>query len=148
MTTTTATHRGHKLTTIFDRHNVSIPPDLAADIDVPVLTGPQRQGDVGIFPRPPAGAAELTSMSPIPAEGVRVVRGEATGNAHILHADGPAVLWSPSSNGLRLGVLHVPAGSTAWLIHTDEHGANGIGAGTFVLTGKREQADEIRRVAD
>jgi len=105
MTTTTATHRGHKLTTIFDRHNVSIPPDLAADIDVPVLTGPQRQGDVGIFPRPPAGAAELTSMSPIPAEGVRVVRGEATGNAHILHADGPAVLWSASSGGLRLGVL-------------------------------------------
>ena len=86
-------------------------------------------------------------MTAVPVEGVRVVRGEATGNAHILHADGPA-MWAPSSDGLRLGVLHVPAGSVAWLIHTDEHGANGIAAGTYVVTGKREQADEIRRVAD
>jgi hypothetical protein len=45
-------------------------------------------------------------------------------------------------------VLDVPEGAVAYLIHTDEHGANGIGPGTYRLTGKREQADEIRRVAD
>jgi hypothetical protein len=45
-------------------------------------------------------------------------------------------------------VLDVAKGATAYLIHTDEHGANGIGPGTYRLTGKREQADEIRRVAD
>lgn len=136
------------ITTLFARHQVMIPPDLAADIDVPVLSGPQRQGDVLIVPRPKLGTAERAAMSPVTADGVRVVRGEATGNAHILHADGPGVTWLPSEDGMRLGVLDVPEGAVAWLIHTDEHGANGIAPGTYVLTGKREQADEVRRVAD
>ena len=138
----------HTVSTLFARHDIALPPDLVADIDVPVLAGPQRQGDVGIFPRPPVGAAVLAGFVLVPAGGVRVVAGEATGNAHILHADGP-VLWSPSvRDQLRLGVVHVPEGATAWLIHTDEHGANGLAPGTYVLTGKREQADELRRVAD
>ena len=45
------------VSTLFARHQITVPPDLAADIDVPVLAGPQRQGDVGIFPRPAVGAA-------------------------------------------------------------------------------------------
>lgn len=32
--------------------------------------------------------------------------------------------------------------------HTDEHGANAMGPGTYVVRGKREEADAIRRVAD
>ena len=39
-------------------------------------------------------------------------------------------------------------GSVAHLIHTDEHGCNAVGPGVYVLHGKREQAEEIRRVAD
>lgn len=136
------------LQTILDRADITAADQALADIDVPVLTGLQRQGDVLIFPRPAIGAAEAAAMTPVPPAGVAVVRGEATGNSHLLYADGP-VLWdAPSSDMLRLGVLHVPTGSVAWLIHTDEHGANGIGPGTYVLLGKREQADELRRVAD
>lgn len=138
------------LTTILNRAGVTTPdPDLA-DLEIPILTGPQRQGDVLITPRPPLGHAEHTTMTPIPAHGTPVVIGEATGNTHLLQPDpNTNALWTPSTNtGLTLGVLHVPAGGTAWLIHTDEHGANGIGPGTYTLRGKREQADEIRRVAD
>ena len=142
------------LTAILARHAVGVADDLIADIDVPVLTGVQRQGDVGIFPRPPIGAAEIGQMTNVPATGVAVVRGEfATGaNSHILSPEpGSEILWAPASpreGSVLLGVLHVPDGAVAWLIHTDEHGANGIGPGTYTLRGKREQADEIRRVAD
>jgi len=135
-----------------DLANVTIPPELEASAMVPVLTGPQRQGDVGIFPRPAVGAAERAAFVEVPTAGIAVVRGEAaTGaNSHILHGDGP-VFWSESptrDGGVTLGILDVPEGSTAYLIHTDEHGANAMGPGTYRVTGKREQADEIRRVAD
>lgn len=136
------------------KHNISLPDDLIADVEVPVLTGPQCQGDVGIWPTSKAPIpAELTDADKVPAEGIAVVRGEATtgGNAHILDAYHGDVYWQPvsdRSDALTLGVLHVPEGSTAMLTHTEEHTSNGIGPGTYVLTGKREQADKIRRVAD
>lgn len=134
---------------LLDPHRIVVPDDLDS-IEVPVLTGPQRQGDVGVFPRPALGAAEPKG-SLVPAEGVAVVVGEATRNMHLLQSDGP-VFWSPAvaqpAGSVLLGILDVPDGSTAWLIHTDEHGVNGIGPGCYRLTGKRTQLDEIRRVAD
>lgn len=146
--TITATHRD-----VLTRANVTPPDDLIADIEVPIISdAPQRQGDVLVWPRPKLGNAERDQMTVVPAEGVPVVVGEATGNTHLLHPEpGTECLWAPSRDSrdnLTLGVLHVPTGGVAWLIHTDEHGANGIGPGTYTLKGKREQADEERRVAD
>lgn len=127
--------------------NIAAADEALADIEVPVLVGPQRQGDVLIVPCDP-----LTDVGElVPAEGVAVVRGEATGNTHMLSAaDGPVFFHrAPERAGsLLLGTVTVPEGSTAYLIHSDEHGANGIGAGTYRMVGKREQAEEIRRVAD
>ena len=138
-------------TAILTRSGIECPNEALADIEVPVITGlPQRQGDVGIWPAATATKAMLTQAALIGPDGIHVVRGESAGaNAHILHADGP-VYWTPASGGdmLTLGTVHVPAGSTAWLIHTDEHGVNGIGTGTYRLTGKREMGEEARRVAD
>lgn len=133
------------------RHDITVADELLADIEVPVLSGPQRQGDVLILPRPAAGKAELAGMVPVGRDGVAVVRGEATGNTHLLDAVAGEVQWSPSAggvDGLTLGVLIVGADAVAHLLHTDEHGCNGIGPGTYVLVGKREQAEEVRRVAD
>lgn len=134
------------------RHNITAADAALAEIEVPVLTGAQRQGDVGIFPRARLGAAERARMAPVGREGVAVVRGEGTGNTHLLDAVAGIVLWQPNraagATDLTLGVLHVEADSVAHLLHTDEHGCNAIGPGTYRLTGKREMADEIRRVAD
>lgn len=122
--------------------------DLVADIEVPALSTPQRQGDVGIFPRDPLTTAERSQCDAVPGTGVAVVRGESTGgNAHILLADGP-VMFGRRDAGVLIGILDVPEESTAHLIHTEEHSAISIAPGTYRVHGKREQADEIRRVAD
>jgi hypothetical protein len=139
------------MTEALARHNLSVADEMLATIEVPVLSGPQRQGDILIVPRPALGVAELTAMTPVPRAGVAVVRGEATGNTHLLDAVQGAMLWraaAGNTDDLVLGVLHVPDDAVAHLIHTDEHGCNGIAPGTYTLHGKREQAEEIRRVAD
>lgn len=136
--------------TLLDRVdlNTSGLSDRVADIEVPALSTPQRQGDVGIFPRPSLTDAERSQCDPVPAAGVAVVRGESTGgNAHILLADGP-VLFGRRDSGVLIGVVDVPDGSTAHLIHTEEHSAISLAPGSYRVHGKREQADEIRRVAD
>lgn len=136
---------------VLGAHDITVADESLADIEVPVLSGPQRQGDVLIVPRAPIGASERATFTPVPPEGVTVVFGEATGNTHLLTAADGVVLWSPAPQGrgsVLLGVVEVTEGATAYLIHTDEHGANGIAPGAYTFHGKREQAEEIRRVAD
>ena len=135
------------LTEILDRHDVAVADELLADLVIPVLAGMQRQGDVLIVPRGPLTAAERAGCQPVPPTGIAVVIGEATGNTHMLDADGPA-FFARRSGGVQIGVVDVPEGSVAYLVHTDEHGANAMAPGTYALHGKREQAEEIRRVAD
>lgn len=138
------------LGTILDRAGVDTLGVLDAQVDVPVLTGlAQAQGDLIILPRPNKPAA----TTPIPTAGALVVRAESSGgNTHSLHSwDGPACYYEralASSSGLVLGMLTVPDGATAYLVHTEEHGANAFGPGTYEIRRQREQADEIRMVAD
>lgn len=130
---------------VLGAHDVEIPAHLEAQATVPVLTGDQRQGDIIVLATRP-GADQ---GSPIPAEGIAVVRGEAGGNTHLLVGDGP-ILWRPQTDGgdrLHLGTVTVPDGSTAYLLHP-EHGAQGLAPGTYRIRRQREQADEIRMVAD
>lgn len=129
---------------ILGRHDVEIPAHLEAQAEVPVLTGMQRQGDLIVLPTRPGA----DRGAPVPAAGVAVVRGEAGGNTHLLVADG-AVCWRPTQGGdrLELGSFTVPLGAVAWLLHP-EHGAQGFGAGCYRVRRQREQADEIRMVAD
>lgn len=134
---------------------ISIPEHLEAEAEVPVLTRPQAQGDLLIVPVHLAYGDDepvpaYPDGQPVPAEGVQVVHGEATGNTHWLHAgfNSPGVAWHRADTGLVAGVLTVPGGQTAMLIHSDEHGVNGIGAGVYEIRQKRELADEIRYVED
>lgn len=135
--------------------SVTIPEHLEAEAQVPVLTGPQAQGDLMIVPVAmayayPAAAPEWPAGQPVSQGGVQVVHGEATGNTHWLHAGfaSPDVAWHRADDGLVVGVVTVPPGQSAMLIHTDEHGANGIGPGRYEIRRKREQLDEIAYVAD
>ncbi|GAA0905346.1 hypothetical protein GCM10009557_80720 [Virgisporangium ochraceum] len=134
----------------------SVPDHLTADAEVPVLAGPQGQGDVLVFRR---AAPATVEWLPLPAGGLRLVHSEATGNTHWLHAGfgSDGVRWARSTAGPpRLALLHVPDGQTALLIHTDEHGANGIGPGTYAIHRKRELSipstaetvTEVRLVTD
>lgn len=126
---------------------VTVPDHLIADAEVPILTGPQCQGDLMVYPVTNTKGAEFTA---VPKGGVQVVHGEATGNTHWLHQgfDSPGVQWARVDRGLLIGYVIVPEGQTAQLIHSDEHGANGIGPGMYAINGKQEQADIIRRVQD
>ena len=48
---------------------------------------------------------------------------------------------------LTVATLSVPDGATAWLGHP-EHAYLGIGPGTYEVRRQREQAEELRVVAD
>lgn len=129
---------------------VTVPGHLEAGADVPVLTAPQAQGDLLIVPAPaPAGLI----WSTVPDAGEQVVHGEASGNTHWLHRgfDSPGVRWarndadSAGAQELVLGRVEVPPGQSAMLVHTDEHGANGIGEGTYEIRRKRAFTRSERR---
>ncbi len=128
-------------TALLTRYEVEIPPHLIADAEIPVSTSLHRQGDVLVRPM---RAGKVAGLQPIPSEGVAVVRGEAGRNTHLLVGSGQ---WAAKSDAMTYGTLLVGEDDTAYLLHP-EHGATGIGAGCYILSGQREQADEIRRVAD
>lgn len=124
---------------------VTVPEHLEAEADVPILTEPQAQGDLLVVP---AWIPSEYDWKELSDNGIQVIQGEATGNTHWLHRgfDSPGVGWAPagpgrrpdSEAGLILGHLWVPPGQSALLIHTDEHGANGIGPGTYAIHRKRQ----------
>lgn len=114
------------------------------DMDIPVLSGMQRQGDVIVIP------ADITATNPVPGGGTPVVRGENGGNTHAIHAaDGPVYcdVQTGSATDLRVAALSVPEGSIAYLAHP-EHGFMGIAPGSYEIRRQREMADELRMVAD
>jgi hypothetical protein len=133
------------LTQAITRYGVDVLDHLDRDAAVPILAGVQFQGDVAVVPIDPV----MTCLTAVPAEGIAVVRGESGGNTHLLLADGPVRFdqQDSSTTSLVLGVLEVPEGSTAYLAHP-EHAYTGIAPGTYELRRQREQADELRLVAD
>ncbi|MEU3283007.1 hypothetical protein ABZ698_39395, partial [Streptomyces antibioticus] len=103
-------------------------------------------GDVSILrvTTPPA-------TTPLPQAGHPVVRGEAGGNTHSLHAASDAgVCFTPADgrgDDLVLGMLTVPDGAEAYLLHP-EHGGMAIAPGTYRIGRQREWAGTWRLVAD
>lgn len=132
------------LAELITTHQVEVDPHLDRQLTIPIHTGPQRQGDVIILPRPDRPAA----TTPVPAAGTPVVRGENGGNTHaMVGTDARCDLRTATADDLTLAILTVPAGATCYLAHP-EHGYMGIGAGTYEIRRQREQADELRIVAD
>lgn len=134
----------HTNSTVLSRFDVA---DLSIEFpeaEVPVLTGSQRQGDVLVLAVKPS--KELGE--PI-GKGVTVVRAETnSANTHTLHGDGHWLADPKAGSELTQGRLSVPEGGEAFLIHTEEHSAIGIGAGTYEIRRQREFQGEWRRVAD
>lgn len=131
-----------------EHYDVDVLEHLDREVAIPILTAlPQRQGDVLFMPSSVAKPA----ITPVPKDGHPVVRGENGGNTHLLlEGWGAPVFYDPAPErrgSLALGTLTVPEGSVAYLAHP-EHGYMGFGAGTYAVSRQREQADEIRMVAD
>ena len=122
---------------------VEIPEHLELDAEVPVITGLQVQGDLAIIPVRKSAKPGVS----VPAEGVAVVRGENGGHTHLLVGEGAVAFAPVATPGQDLGVLTVDDDSTAFLLHP-EHGCNAMGPGSYLIRRQREQADEIRLVAD
>lgn len=115
-------------------HGIDVDEHLDRETAIPVLTGLQAQGDVMVVPRPTQDSA----TTPVPADGVPVVRGEFGGHTHTLLAEGAVAFDAAAGEaGLDIGVLTVAAGATAFLAHP-EHAYSGIGPGTYVLRRQRE----------
>lgn len=133
----------HTLNDIEQLAGIDVLDHLDRQVDVPVIGGPQAQGDLIVIPAPDL----IPAATPVPKAGVPVIRGENGGNTHLLIGDGP-ICWDTGRDGAQtLGTLTVPDGSAAFLIHP-EHGAAGIAPGTCVIRRQREQRDEIALVTD
>src|ERR1039458_841736 len=111
---------------------VTVEEQWDRSLEVPVVTGIVRQGDVLVAPH----RAGKDKGNPIPTSGVAVVRGEARRNTHTLVPSG-ACWWRPVTDSLILGELTVPDGSVAYLSHP-EHAFTGIGAGSYTVRRQRE----------
>lgn len=133
------------LADLITAHRVDVDPHLDRQLTVPVSAGLQRQGDIAVIPAAVVGAIRPVG-TPVPPAGYPVVRGENGGNTHLL-LPAPTCFYTPAERGQDLGTLTVPDGSSAYLAHP-EHGYAGIAPGTYVVRRQREQADEIRMVAD
>lgn len=133
---------------LIDQHGITVLDHLDMEVDIPVLSGLQRQGDVIVIPAASAGIV-AHAATPVPAAGTPVVRGESGGNTHTIVAEGPVFCDTVTGRAdqLRVAVLTVPDGSTAWLTHR-EHGYAGIAPGTYEVRRQREQSDVIRMVQD
>lgn len=122
---------------------VSVVTEQDFDVEIPILGGVQRQGDVLVRP------SEVSATTAVPAVGAPVVRGESGGNTHAIVADGPVFcdLVAGSVRDLRIATLSVPEGSVAYLAHP-EHGFMGIAPGSYEIRRQREMAESMRMVAD
>lgn len=132
------------LNTMAARYGVEFLDHLDRAVSIPVISTLAAQGDVLIRRVDDRGDA----LTPIPDSGYPVVRGEVGRNTHAVYGAG---FYDPASGGsqgdLLLGVLTVPVGGQVLLSHP-EHGGFLIEPGTYELRRQREQADEIRMVAD
>lgn len=129
------------------KHDQDVLEHLDRQVTVPIV-GFGRQGDVIVIPDEIA-PVKSAAVTPVPATGHPVVRGENGGNTHLLVADGDVRFDQREASATRLilGILSVAKDAVAYLIHP-EHGAIGFGPGDYTISRQREQADELRLVQD
>jgi hypothetical protein len=119
---------------------------LEREMTIPVINGPQAQGDLIVIPLD--FLADITTARgahwrDVPGTGIDVLRAAAAGNPHTLVADPGTCRWTTGvrdPTGLALGAL--TATSVAYLVHP-EHGASGIAPGSYVIRRQRERSGRL-----
>jgi hypothetical protein len=122
-------------------YGVDVLEYLDRQADIPVLSGPQIQGDVSFLPVTTAPAT-----TPVPAGGVVLAAGRE-GHAHRLMPGAFFDRAQSRDGSLVIGTMTVPDGAEGYVAH-DEHGYTGFAPGTYQVGGQREYAGEWQRVAD
>ncbi len=142
------------LTDLTELVEFTFDPHLVPDDPTPVLTEPQAQGDIYILPvagtlHGVAGVYPARGEASPLGSGFDIIEGQGIRNPHTLRSfdDGVTVTAGTAGYPFDVATLTVPDGAAAFLLHP-EHGANGIGPGVYVLRRQREQAEEVRAVAD
>jgi hypothetical protein len=118
---------------------------LDRDLEIPVHSGLQAQGDLFIIPAAPGrGGRQATA---VPPGGIAVIEAVGGGHEHRLFAGQPGTaLFTPAGGrGPDIGLLQCD--QPAYIAHP-EHAYAGIAPGTYTLRRQREQADGERFVAD
>lgn len=138
-----------ELKELLDRTGLDVLDHLETQVAVPVVDGPQAQGDLIVLPAALVRRPDRwwSTLLPLRASGVELVRGVAGNNPHTLVADPGACRWSPARDRLGLGVAYVENTGPAYLIHP-EHGGTGIAPGRWVIRRQRESGHGFALVAD
>lgn len=135
-----------ELAELLDKTGLDVLDHLDRQVTVPVLDGPQAQGDLLVLP-----LAMLDPLTPrggwweLPAEGRELVRGVAGNNPHTLVADRGTcrfTLWVNDPERLAIAAFENTA--PAYLIHP-EHGGTGIAPGAWCVRRQRELGAGFRK---
>lgn len=123
-----------------------VPAHLDEQATPPVVTRGARQGDVYVTATQAPAPRDARPVEI--ATGYKVVEGDADRNSHILIGDGTFTPGAVTERLVDYGLLEVPDGGVAHLIHTSEHGAIGFAPGRYRVFGQRSYETELRRAAD
>lgn len=135
------------LADLTQRTGLDVLGHLERQLTIPVIDGPQAQGDLIVIPL--GYLADITIMPTahwreVPGTGIEVLRAGAGGNSHTLVADPGTCRWSTGildRTGLALGALTTT--SAAYIIHP-EHGGSGIAPGSYLIRRQRERNNSPR----
>lgn len=130
-----------KLAELLDHNDLDVLAHLERQVTVPVLDGPQAQGDLIVLP-----LAMITTVATLPRArwqsvspgGVELIRGVAGNNPHTLVADAGTCSWTVEiRDPLGLGIAVFTNTAPAYLIHP-EHGGSGVAPGTWLVRRQQE----------
>ncbi|MFI7680007.1 hypothetical protein [Actinophytocola sp. NPDC049390] len=140
------------LAELLAENDLDVLDHLDRQITVPVLDGPQAQGDLIVVPLdmvPTVTDASWATWPYVPWRGVELVRGVAGNNPHTLVADDRTCRWTGAvRDPLRLGIAMFENTAPAYLIHP-EHGGSGVAPGRWLVRRQQESGRHRRMlVAD
>lgn len=129
------------LAELLDRNDLDVLDHLERQVAVPVLDGPQAQGDLIVLPHTLVQTVTVHAgrrWQPVPPGGVELVRGVAGNNPHTLVADPGTCEWTAAiRDPLGLGIALFTNTAPVYLIHP-EHGGSGVAPGTWLVRRQRE----------
>ena len=134
---------------LLDHNDLDVLDHLERQVTIPVLDGPQAQGDLIVLPRSMVRTVTEPSWArwmPVGHGGVELVRGVAGNNPHTLVADaGTCECTFGVHDPLGLGIVLFTNTAPVYLIHP-EHGGSGVAPGTWLVR-RQQEAEAGRRFA-